>query len=100
VRGQALAARGIRDGDILVADAAAEPRPGGVCVAMVGGDVILAPLARRDALWVLEPSSGPIVHVEGDVEVWAIVESLVRQAQSLKSAAVAGALGWWLEGCD
>ena len=78
VKGQALASRGIRDGDILVADAAAEPRPGVVCVAMVGGDVILATLARRDALWVLEPSSGPIVHIEDDVEVWAIVEALVR----------------------
>lgn len=39
VKGQALASRGIQDGDILVADAAAEPKAGKVCVAMVGGDV-------------------------------------------------------------
>lgn len=82
VKGQALASRGIRDGDILVADAAADPRPGVVCVAMVGGDVILATLARNRDQWVLQASSGAIVTIgadqDEDVEVWAIVEALVR----------------------
>ncbi|HOY79750.1 MAG TPA: S24 family peptidase [Hyphomonadaceae bacterium] len=78
VKGQALASRGIRDGDILVADAAAEPKPGKVCVAMVGGDVILATLTKRDDVWVLVPSSGPIITIADDVEVWAIVQALVR----------------------
>src|SRR5688572_16657252 len=48
VKGQALVARGIHDGDILVADAASDPKPGKVCVAMVGGDVILAILTQRN----------------------------------------------------
>lgn len=78
VKGQALAARGIQDGDILVADAAAEPRAGVVCVAMVGGDVILATLSKRDDVWVLKPSSGAIITIADDVEVWAIVQALVR----------------------
>ena len=78
VTGQALAARGIRDGDILVADAAAEPKPGKVCVAMVGGDVILATLTKREDTWVLVPSSGTIITIADDVEVWAIVQALVR----------------------
>ncbi len=78
VKGQALAARGIHDGDILVADAAAEPRTGVVCVAMVGGDVILATLSKRDDVWVLKPSSGALVTIAEDVEVWAIVQALVR----------------------
>lgn len=78
VKGQALAGRGIRDGDILVADAAAEPRPGKVCVAMVGGDVILATLTRQDEAWVLLPSSGAVITIADDVEVWAIVEALIR----------------------
>ncbi len=78
VKGRALAARGIHDGDILIADAAAEPHPGKVCVAMVGGDVILATLTRRDGLWLLAPSSGLLVTVADDVEVWAIVQALVR----------------------
>lgn len=78
VTGQALSDRGIRDGDILVADAAAEPKPGKVCVAMVGGDVILATLTKRDEDWVLIPSSGTIITIADDVEVWAIVQALVR----------------------
>ncbi len=78
VTGQALSDRGIRDGDILVADAAAEPKPGKVCVAMVGGDVILATLTKREDTWVLVPSSGTIITIADDVEVWAIVQALVR----------------------
>ena len=58
VKGQALAARGIHDGDILVADAAAEPRAG--------------------VVWVLKPSSGALITIADDVEVWAIVQALVR----------------------
>ena len=78
VKGHALAGRGIRDGDILVADAAAEPKAGKVCVAMVGGYVILATLTRRGARWVLAPGSGPLVTIADDVEIWAVVEALVR----------------------
>jgi DNA polymerase V len=78
VKGQALAERGIHDGDILVADAAAEPRAGVVCVAMVGGDVILATLSKRDDDWVLKPSSGKLITIADDVEVWAIVQALIR----------------------
>lgn len=80
VKGQALAARGIHDGDILIADAAAEPRAGTVCVAMVGGDVILATLTQRADAWVLRASSGPLITIADDVEVWAIVQALVRTA--------------------
>jgi len=78
VKGQALESRGIRDGDILVTDAAAEPRAGLVCVAMIGGDVILATLAKRKGVWVLIPSSGAVTAVTDDVEVWAVVQALVR----------------------
>lgn len=53
VKGHALAARGIQDGDSLVAEPAGEPKTGKVCVAIVGGDVILATLTQRDAQWVL-----------------------------------------------
>ncbi len=62
VKGDGLATRGIKDGDILVADAAADPRPGVVCVAMVGGDVILATLTQRGDEWLLAPSTGPLIH--------------------------------------
>jgi len=78
VKGQALEARGIRDGDILITDAAAEPCPGVVCVAMIGGDVILATLTKRAGDWLLIPSSGAIIEISEDVEVWAVVHALVR----------------------
>lgn len=78
VKGQALKARGIRDGDILITDAAAEPRPGVVCVAMIGGDVILATLKRRAGDWLLIPSSGAVIEITEDVEIWAVVHALVR----------------------
>lgn len=78
VVGQALKERGIDHGDILVVDAAADPLPGKVCVAMIGGDVILATLKRRDDGWYLLPSSGDPLQVTDQVEVWAIVTALVR----------------------
>ncbi len=80
VVGQALKERGIDHGDILVADAAAEPLPGKVCVAMVGGDVILATLKQVGGQWYLRPSTGDMLEVSGEIEVWAIVSALVRTA--------------------
>jgi DNA polymerase V len=78
VLGRALKERGIDDGDILVTDAAAEPVPGQVCIAMIGGDVIIATLDRRDGAWLLTSSAGLPTPVTEDVEVWAIVRALVR----------------------
>jgi len=79
VKGQELRERGLWDGDILVVDAAADPKPGKVCVAMVCGDVILAELRRKDGEWTLRPAKGDSIPVAGDVEVWAVVEALVRR---------------------
>ena len=79
MRGDALNQRGIRHGDILIADAAAPPMPGRVVVAMVHGDVVVCELAYKEAQWWLQPSrSSPAVCVGDDVEVWATVSGLVR----------------------
>jgi len=78
VVGQAFKERGIDHNDILIADAAADPVPGRVCVAMIGGDVLLATLTRRDDEWFLLPANGDLVHVTMDVDVWAIIRALVR----------------------
>ena len=78
VVGQALKERGIDHGDILIADATAEPTAGKVCVAMIGGDVILATLKRVGDQWYLRPSSGALLEITGEIEVWAIVSALVR----------------------
>lgn len=78
VVGQALAARGILDGDVLVANAAADAKSGEVCVAIMNGDVVLATLRMQEGVWWLHPSSLPCKPVGDDVEIWAVVEALVR----------------------
>lgn len=81
VWGEALRERGILPGDILIADAAAAPKSGKVCVAFVHGDVLVATLAFRRGEWWLRPSAEgrEPVAVRGEAaEVWAIVCGLVR----------------------
>jgi DNA polymerase V len=78
VVGQALASRGIHHGDVLVANAAADPKSGKVCVAIMNGEVVLATLRFKEGNWWLHPSSRPPQAVGGETEIWAIVEALVR----------------------
>ena len=78
VVGQALAERGICHGDVLVVNAAAEPKAGKVCVAILQGQVILATLGFKNGVWWLRPASKDAVPVEDETEIWAIVEALVR----------------------
>ncbi|MFS0735597.1 S24 family peptidase [Sphingomonas sp. 1P06PA] len=78
VIGQELRSRGIHAGDILIANAAAEPVAGKVCVALLHGEFILATLVRDGESWWLRPSSGNAVEVDGDIEIWAMIKALVR----------------------
>jgi DNA polymerase V len=80
VRGQAFQDRGIRDGDILIANTAAHPAHGKVAVAVLQGTFRLATLERRKGIWFLVPSgSKAAVPVSDDAEIWAIVAGLVRE---------------------
>lgn len=78
VIGHELRARGIHHGDILIANAADEPAAGKVCVAFLHGEVILATLIREEESWWLKPAARAPVEVTDEVEVWAIIKSLVR----------------------
>jgi DNA polymerase V len=79
VRGDALNQRGIRHGDILIADAAAPPVSGRVVVAMIHGDVVVCELVYKGQQWWLQPSrNDPAVCVSDDIEIWATVSGLVR----------------------
>ena len=81
VAGQGLSERGIRDGDILIANTAAHPAHGRVAVAVLQGSLRLATLERRRGAWFLLPGGGKeAVPVSDDAEVWAIVAGLVREA--------------------
>lgn len=81
VKGDALVERGIRHGDILIADAAAPPTAGKVVIAMVRGDVLVCQLAHKGGFWWLKPtgSATPVrVVAEDEIEIWAVVAGLVR----------------------
>jgi DNA polymerase V len=79
VKGQALTARGIRNGDVLIVDTAAGPASGAVCVAMINGDVILAVLRQGAEGWTLYPGEGAPILVQGEeMEIWGLVTALVR----------------------
>ncbi|OAI44323.1 hypothetical protein AYO42_00830 [Rhizomicrobium sp. SCGC AG-212-E05] len=80
VIGGALPSRGIAEKDILVVDSALDRAPDRVCVAMAAGEVFLAVLGRRGSTWHLVRSIGDEVEITGDVEVWGIVTSIVREA--------------------
>jgi SOS-response transcriptional repressor LexA len=78
VVGHELRARGIHAGDILIANAAAEPAAGKVCVAFLHGEVVLATLTLKEESWWLRPSVGDPLPVTDDVEIWAVIQALVR----------------------
>ena len=78
VVGHELRSRGIHAGDILIANAAAEPVSGKVCVAFLQGEVVLATLTQKDEAWWLRPSVGDPLPVSDDVEIWAVIQALVR----------------------
>ena len=70
--------RGIHHGDILVANADADPTNDKICIAFLAGEVVLATLHQTDSGWAIERSSGEIIPVSEDVEVWALAKALVR----------------------
>ncbi len=73
--------RGIRDGDILIANTALRPAHGKVAVAILQGSFRLATLEHRRGEWFLKPSgSKEALPVSDDAEVWAIVAGLVRES--------------------
>ncbi|WP_232477466.1 LexA family transcriptional regulator [Roseomonas sp. KE0001] len=80
VVGDALSSRGILHGDVLIADAAAEPRSGAVAIVMLHGEVLVAQLAYQKGQWWLRSGRqgrAPVAVTE-EVEIWAVVAALVR----------------------
>ena len=78
VVGQALRERGIWHGDVLIANAAADPVHGRICIAMLRGEPILATLHSKAGIWHLKPSLKDPFPVDDQTEIWAIIEALVR----------------------
>ncbi len=79
VVGHELRARGIHHNDILIANAAAEPRAGKVCVLFLANEPIIAVLSRDDdGQWVFSSEKSPAQPVNDEVEIWAMIKALVR----------------------
>ena len=83
VRGATFAARGILDGDILIADTAGSPQAGQLVIAWAAGRVLLAELQKQGKTWwlVSGDNTHPPLEVDParDVEIWANVASVVRE---------------------
>lgn len=80
VTGDGLRHRGIHDGDVLIACTATLPVCGRVVVAMVGGEVLVAALARGADGWCLKPGDTRQAElpIRPDDEIWAVITGLVR----------------------
>ncbi len=80
VSGQALASRGIFEGDVLVADTAAPPRAGGIAIAFVDGECVLATLTHMGGKWHLLSADGgrPPSPLGEGAAIWAMAAALVR----------------------
>lgn len=87
VRGDSMTGAGIRDGDLLVVDRAAEPRDGGVVVAAIDGHLTVRTLRRPagGGLRLEAASDGypPLCFGEGgddaEVCVWGVVTAVIHQ---------------------
>jgi DNA polymerase V len=75
VRGDAMRAEGILDGDLLVVDRSVEARPGRVVVAVHAGSFLVRRLERRgDGLWLVAADGGlrPPLQLGEQAELWGV----------------------------
>ncbi|MAV54331.1 MAG: peptidase S24 [Phycisphaerae bacterium] len=81
--GHSMVGAGIHDGDLLIVDRAAPPRPGLVVVAIVDGEFTLKRLAQTNNGLALEPEHPgyqPIaVGEDTDVRIWGVVTFVVHR---------------------
>lgn len=77
VSGDGLRERGIRDGDIVVVNAAADPVSNSVCIVVQHDEMVLATLHQQADGWAIRRGD-KTVPVQDGVDVWAQVVALVR----------------------
>ncbi len=81
VKGNAMAAEKIFDGDILVVDRAADVQPGHIVIAVHEGDFLLRRFVRREGrcLLIADASEGEAIEVTDACEIWGrVMWSLTR----------------------
>ena len=78
VKGDTLAARGVRDGDVLIVDTARPVSAGDMAVLFVNDAVTLGVVDRVAGDW-LAWCGGRAVRVSESVDIWGVATALVRQ---------------------
>jgi DNA polymerase V len=92
VQGDAMAAAGIHDGDLLVVDRSVEPRRGSTVVVVHAGQLLLRRLEGRSPHWRLvaaDPAIAPL-RLDGDdphLLVWGVVIHAVHHLQRARGVA-------------
>ena len=84
VSGDALAAEGIRDGDLLVVDRAAPVTAGSLVVAVSAGAFALRRVGRdargRRVLQSADPATpDPVLSTDGDVALWGVARWVIHR---------------------
>ena len=84
VGGDALAAEGIRDGDLLVVDRAAPVTAGSLVVAVSAGAFALRRVGRdargRRVLHAADPATpNPVLSTDGDVALWGVARWVIHR---------------------
>ncbi len=77
VEGEGIPERAIQEDDILVVDTCAEALPGRIAILFTPQDARLGILVRVGGILQVRLSEG-MVHLDEDMEIWAIVTRLVR----------------------
>ena len=74
---------GIHPGDLLVVDRSIEPRSGHIVIAILGGDLTVKTLRRRNGGWVLEAANeaypATALGKEIDCAIWGVVTAAIRR---------------------
>jgi DNA polymerase V len=81
VKGAAMLASGIHDGDILIVDRSVTATNGKVVVAAVDGDLVVRHFQKKngEAILVADDSSPPIqLNENNSVEIWGVATSVVH----------------------
>jgi len=95
VEGEAMAASGIRHGDLLVVDRSLEPCRGSMVVVVHGGQMLLRRLEGRSPRWHLladDPAIAPLA-LQGDdphLLIWGVVSHAVHHLTRSPGAAATG----------
>lgn len=83
VEGDSMTGAGIHPGDLLVVDRSIEPQSGHIVIAILGGDLTVKTLRRRNGGWFLEAAHSAYpataLEKETDCAIWGVVTAAIHR---------------------